>query len=139
MAVIDAIQAMQGELTAWRHDFHAHPELAFEEHRTSDLVADRLASFGLEVHRGVGRTGVVGTLRRGSSGRRVGLRADMDALPIQEANDVPYASEVPGVMHACGHDAHTAMLLVAAKILARNAEELHGNIKFVFEPNEENV
>ena len=136
MAVIDAIQAMQGELTAWRHDFHAHPELAFEEHRTSDLVADRLASFGLEVHRGVGRTGVVGTLRRGSSGRRVGLRADMDALPIEEGNSFDHRSRTPGKMHACGHDGHTTMLLGAARYLAEHGN-FDGTIQFIFQPAEE--
>jgi len=134
MAVIDAIQAMQGELTAWRHDFHAHPELAFEEHRTSDLVADRLASF--EVHRGVGRTGVVGTLRRGSSGRRVGLRADMDALPIEEGNSFDHRSRTPGKMHACGHDGHTTMLLGAARYLAEHGN-FDGTIQFIFQPAEE--
>ena len=136
MAVIDAIQAMQGELTAWRHDFHAHPELAFEEHRTSDLVADRLASFGLEVHRGVGRTGVVGTLRRGSSGRRVGLRADMDALHIEEGNSFDHRSRTPGKMHACGHDGHTTMLLGAARYLAEHGN-FDGTIQFIFQPAEE--
>ena len=136
MAVIDAIQAMQGELTAWRHDFHAHPELAFEEHRTSDLVADRLAAFGLEVHRGVGRTGVVGTLRRGSGGRRVGLRADMDALPIEEGNAFDHRSRTPGKMHACGHDGHTTMLLGAAKYLAEHGN-FDGTIQFIFQPAEE--
>jgi len=136
MAVIDAIQAMQGELTAWRHDFHAHPELAFEEHRTSDLVADRLAAFGLEVHRGVGRTGVVGTLRRGSGGRRVGLRADMDALPIEEGNSFDHRSRTPGKMHACGHDGHTTMLLGAAKYLAEHGN-FDGTIQFIFQPAEE--
>jgi len=136
MAVIDAIQAMQGELTAWRHDFHAHPELAFEEHRTSDLVADRLAAFGLEVHRGVGRTGVVGTLRRGSGGRRVGLRADMDALPIEEGNSFDHRSRTPGKMHACGHDGHTTMLLGAARYLAEHGN-FDGTIQFIFQPAEE--
>ncbi len=136
MAVIDAIQAMQGELTAWRHDFHAHPELAFEEHRTSDLVADRLASFGLEVHRGVGRTGVVATLRRGSGGRRLGLRADMDALPIEEGNTFDHRSRTPGKMHACGHDGHTTMLLGAARYLAEQGN-FDGTVQFIFQPAEE--
>ncbi|UCE33034.1 MAG: amidohydrolase, partial [Burkholderiales bacterium] len=91
-------------MTGWRHDIHAHPELGFAEQRTAELVASRLEQFGLEVHRGLGRTGVVGVLRAGSSGRAIGLRADMDALPIQEANTFAHRSRHAGVMHACGHD-----------------------------------
>ena len=104
MPVIDRIGAFHDEMTAWRRDIHAHPELGFEEHRTSDLVASRLEEFGLEVYRGIGRTGVVGALRVGNSPRSVGLRADMDALPIQEATGLAYRSRHDGRMHACGHD-----------------------------------
>ena len=106
-------------MTGWRRKIHAHPELGFEEEETSALVAGLLEEFGYEVHRGVGRTGVVGRLANGSSKRSVGLRADMDALPIEEANDVDYRSTVPGVMHACGHDAHATMALGAARALWR--------------------
>ena len=124
-----------GRMVAWRQDLHAHPELAFAEVRTGDLVARELAACGFEVHRGLGRTGVVGTLRRGE-GPAVGLRADMDALPIQEATGLPHASRTPGVMHACGHDGHVAMLLGAASQLAR-AETLRGTIHVIFQPAEE--
>src|ERR1043165_6715476 len=103
MPIIDTIREFHDELTAWRRDIHAHPELGFEEHRTADLVASRHEAFGCEVHRGVGGTGVVGVLRAGNAPQAVGLRADMDALPIEEANDVPYRSTVTGKMHACGH------------------------------------
>lgn len=122
-------------MIAWRRDLHAHPELAFAEHRTSDLVARELAACGLEVHRGLGGTGVVGTLRRGN-GPAIGLRADMDALPIQEATGLPYASTQAGVMHACGHDGHVAMLLCAAAQLAR-APALGSTVHFIFQPAEE--
>src|SRR5262245_61480937 len=112
-------EPLAAEMTAWRHDLHAHPEFGFEETRTAAFVAARLRSFGLdEVAEGVGRSGVVGTLRRGSSGRAIALRADMDALRIEEKGDRPYRSQNRGVMHACGHDGHTAMLLGAAKVLA---------------------
>src|SRR5665811_145171 len=118
MAVSEIILRMHAEMTEWRHDVHAHPETAFEERRTSDLVAQKLESFGLSVHRGLGRTGVVGTLSAGSGGRAIGLRADMDALPIHEQNGFGHRSQHEGKMHACGHDGHTAMLLGAAKYLA---------------------
>ena len=112
------IRAFEAEMVAIRHQIHANPELAYQEHATADLVAERLARWGYEVHRGLGGTGVVGTLRVGTSGRHVGLRADMDALPIAETSGKPWASKVLGKMHACGHDGHTAMLLAAARHLA---------------------
>lgn len=128
----DLIAAM----TEWRRDFHRHPELGFQEARTSRLIAERLAAFGLEVHGGVGGTGVVGVLRRGTSNRSIGLRADIDALPITEKNDVPHRSATDGVMHACGHDGHTAMLLGAAKRLAESGR-FDGTVVFIFQPAEE--
>lgn len=124
------------EMTEWRHDLHRHPELGFQETRTSRLIAERLAAFGLEVHTGIGGTGVVGVLRRGSSNRAVGLRADIDALPITEKNDFGHRSVNDGVMHACGHDGHTAMLLGAAKHLAGSAA-FDGTVVFIFQPAEE--
>ena len=120
-------QAMQH----WRHDIHRHPELAFEEQRTADKVAELLQEFGLEVHRGIGRTGVVGLLRRGDSARSIGLRADMDALLIHEQNQFDYRSEHHGKMHACGHDGHTAMLLGAARYLAAEGD-FDGTAVFIF-------
>jgi hippurate hydrolase len=125
------------EMTAWRRDIHAHPELAFAEHRTSALVAEKLASWGIEVTRGIAGTGVVGTLRAGSSPRAVGIRADMDALPMPEANEFDYRSTNDGVMHACGHDGHTTMLLGAAKYLAET-RNFDGTVHFIFQPAEEN-
>lgn len=124
------------EATEWRRYLHAHPETAFDEHHTADFVAAKLEEFGIEVHRGLGGTGVVGTLKRGTSPASVGLRADMDALFIHEANDVDYRSTVDGKMHACGHDGHTAMLLGAAKHLARHGD-FDGTIRFIFQPAEE--
>ncbi len=124
------------ELKAWRHHIHSHPELAFEERMTADFVAERLASWGIEVHRGLARTGVVGRLKAGSSARSIGLRADMDALPMQEANDFAHASRHPGVMHACGHDGHTVMLLAAARHLAQT-RNFDGIVHFIFQPAEE--
>ena len=135
--MMDTLRAGVKEMTAWRRELHAHPELAFREHRTGDLVARRLSGFGLEVDRGLAGTGVVGTLRRGGRGRAIALRADMDALPVTEANDLPYRSRVPGVMHACGHDGHMAMLLGAARHLAE-AGRFDGTIHFIFQPAEEN-
>jgi hippurate hydrolase len=120
MAIIESIASMQSEMTSWRRDIHAHPELGFHEHRTSRIVAERLRSFGIEVHQGIGKTGVVGVLRAGSSNRSIGLRADMDALPIREANSFPHRSTIDGSMHACGHDGHTTMLFGAAKYLAES-------------------
>ena len=132
----DALSERVGEFIQLRRDIHQHPELAFEEHRTSALVADKLQAWGYAVHRGFGGTGVVGTLTRGTSQRRLGLRADMDALPIQEANGVAWASTKPGLMHACGHDGHTAMLLAAAKALA-NDVTFDGTLNLIFQPAEE--
>ncbi|MEY2678177.1 MAG: putative hydrolase YxeP [Pseudomonadota bacterium] len=132
----DAISSRVGEFIQLRRDIHQHPELAFEEHRTSDLVAAKLESWGYAVHRGLGGTGVVGTLTRGAGKRRLGLRADMDALPIQEATGVAWASSKPGLMHACGHDGHTAMLLAAAKALASDAT-FDGTLNLIFQPAEE--
>ena len=136
MPVINRIAALADEMTAWRHDIHAHPETAFEEVRTADLVAARLAEFGIEIHRGLGRTGVVGTLRAGTSTRAIGLRADMDALPVHEANDFAHRSTHEGRMHACGHDGHTAILLGAAKYLAET-RNFDGIVHFIFQPAEE--
>jgi len=132
------IAALHPEMTAWRRDIHSHPELGFEERRTSDFVAAKLAEFGVEVHRGIGRTGVVGVLRAGSSARSVGLRADMDALPIHEANAFAHRSTDEGRMHACGHDGHTTMLLGAAKYLAET-RQFDGAVHFIFQPAEEGL
>jgi len=133
------IESLTEELIELRRDFHKHPELGFEEYRTSEIVAKYLRECGLEVKTGVAKTGVVGLLKGNNPGRTVLLRADMDALPIQEENDVSYKSIYDGKMHACGHDGHVAMLLVAAKILAKYRDEIKGNIKFVFQPNEEDA
>jgi amidohydrolase len=138
MEIIGRIAKFHDELKEWRHDIHAHPELGFEEQRTSDLVAQKLAQFGCEVFRGIGKTGVVGRLRAGNSARSIGLRADMDCLPIQEANDVPYRSRNHGRMHACGHDGHTAMLLGAARYLAET-RDFDGAVHLIFQPAEEGV
>ena len=121
---------------ATRRDIHAHPELCYEEHRTSELVAEKLAQWGIEVHRGIGRTGVVGMLRNGTSERAVGIRADMDALLVQEENTFAHASRHPGKMHACGHDGHTAILLGAAQHLA-STRAFDGTVYFIFQPAEE--
>ncbi|WP_207455244.1 M20 aminoacylase family protein [Azospirillum sp. SYSU D00513] len=137
MPVLNRIAEFHADMTAWRRDIHAHPELGFEEHRTSELVAARLAEFGVEVHRGIAGTGVVGTLRGQGQGKRaIGLRADMDALPMPEANSFEYASQNPGKMHACGHDGHTAMLLGAARYLAET-RNFDGTVHFIFQPAEE--
>jgi amidohydrolase len=137
MAIINRIGDLQDEMTAWRRDLHAHPELGFEEVRTSAFVADKLKSFGLdEVHTGIARTGVVGVLKAGRGQGSIGLRADMDALPIQEATGHSYASTAPGKMHACGHDGHTAMLLGAARYLAET-RNFDGTVYFIFQPAEE--
>ncbi len=137
MPVINRLADFHTEMTAWRQDLHAHPELAFEEHRTAAFVADKLTEFGLEVYRGVGVTGVVGLLRgQGNAPRHLGLRADMDALPLQEANTFAHASKHPGKMHACGHDGHTSMLLGAAKYLAET-RNFDGTVAFIFQPAEE--
>src|ERR1700730_18457869 len=138
MPIISRIAEFHAELAGWRRDIHAHPELGFEEHRTADLVAQKLAEFGILVHRGIGRTGVVGELRNGNSPRTIGLRADMDALPILEANQFPYRSQNDGRMHACGHDGHTTMLLGAARYLAET-RDFDGTIHFIFQPAEEGL
>ena len=136
MQILPAIAAEHARHAEWRKDLHAHPELAYQEHRTADFVAARLAGFGIDIVRGLGGTGVVGTLRNGSGTRRVGLRADMDALPMQELNDFAHRSQHAGRMHACGHDGHTVMLLAAAEHLART-REFDGTIHFIFQPAEE--
>jgi len=138
MPVHNRIADFQKEMTAWRRDFHAHPELAFQEERTSRIVAEKLAAFGVdEVHVGIAKTGVVGVIRGSRpSNRAIGLRADMDALPIREETGLPYASTRPGLMHACGHDGHTAMLLGAAKYLAET-RNFAGAVYVIFQPAEE--
>jgi hippurate hydrolase len=136
MSALDAIRRHHAALTEIRRDLHAHPELGMAEHRTAEVVARELESLGLEVHRGVGGTGVVGVLRNGSGNRAIGLRADMDALPIQEPADMPYRSTTPGVMHACGHDGHPTMLLGAARYLAET-RNFDGIVHFIFQPGEE--
>lgn len=128
--------SLKSALVEWRRDFHQHPELGFDEHRTAQKVADLLKSFGLEVHQGVGKTGVVGVLQKGNGTKSIGLRADMDALPITEQNSFPYKSVNSGVMHACGHDGHTAMLLGAAQYLSESGS-FNGRVVFIFQPNEE--
>ncbi len=134
----DPIAALTPEVTAWRHHIHANPELGFQERATAAFVAAKLREFGLEVHEGLGGTGVVGLLRAGTGPRAIGLRAELDALPITEKTGLPYASRRPGVMHACGHDGHTAMLLGAAKLLAQ-APDFDGTVVFIFQPAEEFV
>ena len=122
MKVIESIAANAAGIAAIRHDIHAHPELCFEEVRTADVVAARLTEWGIPIHRGLGRTGVVGIIKAGTSSRAIGLRADMDALPMQEFNTFAHASQHTGKMHACGHDGHTAMLLAAAQHLAQHRD-----------------
>ena len=138
MPVIDKIAARHDELTGWRREIHAHPELGFEETRTSDFVAQKLEQFGIEVTRGIGKTGLVGRLRAGNSPRTIGLRADMDCLPILEANSFAHRSQNPGKMHACGHDGHTTMLLGAAQHLAAT-RNFDGTVHFIFQPAEEGL
>ena len=135
MTLIKEIKQFHDEMTEWRRDFHKHPELKYEENRTSDLVAAKLEEFGIEIHRGLAKTGVVGTIRNGD-GPSIGLRADMDALPLEEKNTFGYASINSGKMHACGHDGHTAMLLGAAKHLA-SSKNFKGTVNFIFQPAEE--
>ncbi|MBE7608042.1 amidohydrolase, partial [Salmonella enterica subsp. enterica serovar 4:-:1,2] len=139
MPILNSIAALSDEMAAWRHDFHEHPELLYEVHRTAGIVADRLREFGCdEVVTGIGRTGVVGVIRgrKSASGKTIGLRADMDALPINEDTGLPYASTRPGVMHACGHDGHTTALLGAAALLAADTG-WSGTVDFIFQPAEE--
>jgi amidohydrolase len=133
--MLEQAKAIQEQLIAWRRDIHAHPELSFQEHRTARLVADALEGFGIEAQTGVAKTGVVGFLGEGKP--VIGIRADMDALPILEVNETAYASQNPGVMHACGHDAHTAMLLGVAKLLSEMPDRPAGQIRFLFQPSEE--
>ena len=137
MSALDHIRRYHQDLTALRHDLHQHPELGMAEHRTAGIVAKLLEDWGIEVHRGVGVTGVVGVLRgNGGGNRSIGLRADMDALPMTEATGLPFASTVPGKMHACGHDGHTTMLLGAARYLAET-RNFSGTVNFIFQPGEE--
>ncbi|MCB1813023.1 MAG: amidohydrolase, partial [Candidatus Competibacteraceae bacterium] len=138
MNIIDQIARYEGELSNWRRDIHAHPELGFEENRTADIVADKLSSWGIDVHRGLAKTGVVGTLRSGNSTRAIGLRADLDALPMAEHNTFDHRSRHDGKMHACGHDGHTTMLLGAARYLAET-RNFEGCIYFIFQPAEEGI
>ena len=140
MPIVNRVADLHAEIAAWRQDLHAHPELLYEVHRTAAVVAEKLAAFGCdEVVPGIGRTGVVGVIRGSRPGgvrKVIGLRADMDALPLQEANELPYKSTVPGKMHACGHDGHTAMLLGAAKYLAET-RNFAGTAVVIFQPAEE--
>jgi amidohydrolase len=138
VGIIERIGEYHDDLASWRRDIHAHPELGFEEQRTSELIANKLTEFGYEVIRGVGRTGVVGRLRAGTSPRSIGLRADMDALPIEEATNLVYRSRHKGRMHACGHDGHTAMLLGAARYLAET-RNFDGTVHLIFQPAEEGL
>jgi len=136
MKLIEPILAEVGAIETLRRDIHAHPELGFQEQRTSDLVAKTLTGWGIPVHRGLGKTGVVGIVKNGTAGRAVGLRADMDALPVTEHNTFAHASVHRGQMHACGHDGHTAMLLAAAKYLSGH-RDFDGTVYLVFQPAEE--
>ena len=136
MQVIESILADAAQIAALRRNIHAHPELCFEEKRTSDLIAEQLAAWGIPIHRGLGTTGIVAILKNGTSGRAVGRRADIDALPITEHNQFAHKSTSPGKMHACGHDGHTAMLLAAAKHLARH-RNYDGTVYLIFQPAEE--
>jgi len=137
MNIVPEVAAVVPEMKEWRHHIHAHPETAFEERATAALVAETLESFGLEVHRGLAGTGVVGVLRHGGGERAIGLRADLDALHILERSGVAYASRNQGRMHACGHDGHTSMLLGAARALSRR-QKIAGTVYFIFQPAEEN-
>ncbi len=136
MPVLNRVADFASEMAEWRRDLHANPELGFEETRTGGTVAAKLAEWGIEVHRGLAGTGVVGVLRNGASGRSIGLRADMDALPMEEANAFAHCSTVPGKMHGCGHDGHTATLLGAARYLAET-RNFDGTVHFIFQPAEE--
>jgi amidohydrolase len=139
MPIINSVAAMTDEITAWRRDFHAHPEILYDVHRTAGIVAEKLKAFGCdEVVTGIGKTGVVGVIhgKTNRSGRVIGMRADMDALPMDEISGVPYASKTPGKMHACGHDGHTSMLLGAAKYLAET-RNFDGTAVVIFQPAEE--
>ena len=137
MKINPQVKKFKNKIIKIRRDIHKHPELSFQEFRTAKLVSDSLKKFGLEVDENIGKTGVVGILKGAKPGKTIAFRADMDALPIQETSDLSYKSVNDGVMHACGHDAHTAMLLVAAEILSKNIEQISGKIKFIFQPAEE--
>ena len=139
MPTIDRIQAYADELTAIRRDLHAHPEIGFEETRTSGIVAEKLSQWGIEVHRGLGGTGVIGVIKgKGSGTKRIGLRADMDALPMEENTNLPWRSTIPGCFHGCGHDGHTTMLLGTARYLAET-RNFDGTVHFIFQPAEEGL
>ncbi len=139
MPSIDLIESYAEELTAIRRDLHAHPEIGFEEKRTSAIVAEKLTQWGVEVHRGLGGTGVVGVVKgKGAGGRRIGLRADMDALPMQEETNLPWRSTIPNRFHGCGHDGHTTMLLGAARYLAET-RNFDGTVHLIFQPAEEGL
>ena len=139
MPNIDRIEGYADELTAIRRDLHAHPEIGFEEVRTSGIVADKLTQWGIEVHRGLGGTGVVGVLKgNGSGAKRIGLRADMDALPMEENTNLKWRSTIPGRFHGCGHDGHTTMLLGTARYLAET-RNFDGTVHFIFQPAEEGL
>ena len=137
MNICPEILAIKNNIINTRRDFHKHPELSFQEKRTSKIVADKLESFGIDVKRNIGKTGVVGTLQGNKKGKIIALRADMDALPIQETGNLPYKSINDGIMHACGHDAHTAMLLGSAEVLSKMKNKINGEIRFIFQPAEE--
>ena len=137
MGILEQIQGFSDELQSWRHALHEHPEICYEEIWTSDYIAARLNDMNIQVHRGFGKTGLVGVLKgKTDTGRAIGLRADMDALPMSEANDLPYKSKIAGRMHACGHDGHMTMLLGAAKYLAEH-RDFDGTVYFIFQPAEE--
>ena len=134
MPTIERIEGFADEMIAIRHDLHAHPEIGFEEKRTSGIVAEKLAQWGIEVHRGLGGTGVVGVLKgNGNGSKRIGLRADMDALPMEENTNLPWRSTIPGRFHGCGHDGHTTMLLGTARYLAET-KNFDGTVHFIFQP-----
>jgi amidohydrolase len=135
--ILPEVNAIKDEIIANRRDFHMYPELGFKEHRTAKVIAEKLRSYGIAVKTGVGKTGVVGELHGKNEEKTIALRADMDALPVQEISDISYKSKNDGVMHACGHDGHMAMLLGAAKILSQNKDRFNGNIRFIFQPAEE--
>ena len=137
MPNIERIEGYADELTAIRRDLHAHPEIGFEEVRTSGIVADKMKQWGIDVHRGIGGTGVVGVLKgKGTGGKRIGLRADMDALPMEENTNLRWRSTIPGRFHGCGHDGHTTMLLGTARYLAET-KNFDGTVHFIFQPAEE--
>ena len=138
MGLIAEIEGFKDDIVEWRRDFHQHPEIGMQEVRTSGIVADLLTEWGITTHRGIGNTGVVGVIDGQGTGRSIGLRADMDALPIEEKTNLPFSSKNPGVMHACGHDAHTAMLLGAARYLAAT-RKFNGRVVLIFQPAEEGL